>query len=284
MRFSPPSEHSRQRSQLSSRDFGTLLPSQKSQKSIPYSPAYVTHSPSVLGSQEHSLSSKNSQGYVLTSQKCKDFSTAAEGTLSVLSSLSSTRRKIEPSADSSGILGLGQCNHTETTSGPLPLVRENTESSTYSFPTLGPLPPSPREPGTHSSFTQGGAETFLFGPGNITSLQSAQGPLTLSISAQAMIHNSGSAERAHLHYAPSPAVSETNEYSPSTWGTSDTSRCAELHLDHTTLLQVSPSSLRSEQGSLGPCIPEGTKSKETTVGFYASAQGTRGHSYWHKPK
>ena len=143
MRFSPLSEPSRQRSQLSSREFGPLLPSQKSQKSIPYSPAYVTHSSSVLGSQEHPLSSKDSQGYVLTSQKCKDFSTAAEGTLPVLSSLSSTRRNLEPSADSSGILGLGQCNHTETTSGPLPLVRENSESSTYALSTLGPLLPSP---------------------------------------------------------------------------------------------------------------------------------------------
>ena len=188
MRFSPLSEPSRQRSQLSSRDFGPLLPSQKSKKFIPYSPAYVTHSPSVLGSQEHPLSSKDSQGYVLTSQKCKDFSTAAEGTLPVKSSLSSTQRNLEPLADSTGILGLGQCKHTETTSGPLPLVRENTESSTYAFPTLGPLPPSPREPGTHSSFTQGGAETFPSGPRNLAHLQSAQGPLTLSSSAQAMTH------------------------------------------------------------------------------------------------
>ena len=67
-------------------------------------------------------------------------------------------------------------------------------------------------------------------------------------------------------------------FSPSTQGTSDTPRYAGLHLNLTTSLEVSPSSLRSEQGSLGPCIPEGTKSKETTVGFYASAQGTRGHS------
>ena len=125
---------------------------------------------------------------MLTSQKFKDLSTAAEGTLPVLSSLSSTRRNLEPSADSSGILGLGQCNHTETTSGPLPLVRENTESSTSALSTLGPLPPSPREPGTHSSFTQGGAETFPSGPGTLAHLQSAQGPLTLSSSAQAMTH------------------------------------------------------------------------------------------------
>ena len=116
MRFSPLSEPSGQRSPASSWDIGPLLPSQTYQKSISYSPADVTHSPSVPGTQGHPLSSKDSQGYVLTSQKCKDFSTAAEGTLPVLSSLSSTRRKIEPSADSSGILGLGQCNHTETTS------------------------------------------------------------------------------------------------------------------------------------------------------------------------
>ena len=157
-------------------------------------------------------------------------------------------------------------------------MRENTESSTSALPTLGPLPPSPREPGRHSSFTQGGAETFPSGPGNLAHLQSAQGPLTLSISAQAMTHISGSAEGALLHSAPSPAVSETNEYSPSTQGTSDTPRCAGLHLDLTTSLQVSPSSLRSEQGTVGPFSSKATKSKETTVGFSASAQGTRGHS------
>ena len=116
------------------------------------------------------------------------------------------------------------------------------------------------------------------GPGNLVHLQSIQEPLTLSISAQAMTHISGSAEGALLHSAPSPAVSETNECSPSTQGTSDTPRYAGLHLDLTTSLQVSPSSLRSEQGSLGTCSSEGTKSKENTVGFSASAQGTRGHS------
>ena len=196
----------------------------------------------------------------------------------MLSSLSSTRRKIEPSADSSGLLGLGQCNHTETTSGPLPLVRENTESSTSALPTLGPLPPSPREPGTHSSFTQGGAETFPSGPGKLAHLQSAQGPLPLSISAQAVTHISGSSVGALLHSSPSPAVSETNTYSTSTRGTSDIPRSAGQHLDLTTSLQVSPSSLRSEQGTLGPCLSEGTKSKKKTVGFSASAQGTRGYS------
>ena len=160
MRFSPLSEPTGQRFPASSRDIGPLLPSQKSQKSISYSPADVTHSPSVLGTQGHPLSSKDSQGYVLTSQKCKDLSTAAEGTLPVQRSLSSTQMNLEPSADYSGILGLRKCKHTETTSGPLPLVRENTESSTSALPTLGSLPPSPREPGRHSFLTQGGAETF----------------------------------------------------------------------------------------------------------------------------
>ena len=130
----------------------------------------------------------------------------------------------------------------------------------------------------YSSFTEEGAETFPSGPGNLAHLPSAQGPLTLSISAQAMIHILGSAEGALLHSSPSPAVSETNTYSTSTRGTSDIPRSAGQHLDLTTSLQVSPSSLRSEQGTLGPCLSEGTKSKKKTVGFSASAQGTRGHS------
>jgi hypothetical protein len=49
------------------------------------------------------------------------------------------------------------------------------------------------------------------GPGNIAPLQSIQGPLTLSISAQTMIHNSGSADGVILHSASSPAISERNE-------------------------------------------------------------------------
>jgi hypothetical protein len=190
---------------------------------------------------------------LLTSQRHKKNCTVTKGNFPVQSSLSSTQRNLEPLADSTGILELGQCKHTETTYGPLHLVRENTESSTSSLPTLGPWPPSPREPGRHSSFTQEGAETFPSGPGNLAHLPSAQGPLTLFISAQAMIHTLGNADGALLHSSPSPAVSETNKYSPSTGGTSDTSRCAGLHLDLTTSLQVSPSSLRTEQGTPGPC-------------------------------
>ena len=214
----------------------------------------------------------------LTSQGHKKNCTLAKGTLPVPSSLSSIRRNLEPSAYSTGILALGQCKHTETILGPLPLVREDTESSPSALLSLGTLPPSPREPDRHSSFIQGGTETFPSGPGNLAHLQSTQGPLTLSISAQAMTNISGIAEGALLHSSPSPAVSETNKYSPSTLGTSDTSRCAGLHLDLTTSLQVTPSSLRSEQGTLGTCLSEGTESKQTIVGFSASAQGTRGHS------
>ena len=67
-------------------------------------------------------------------------------------------------------------------------------------------------------------------------------------------------------------------FAPSTQGTSDTPRYAGLHLNLTTSLEVSPSSLRSEQGTVGPFSSKATKSKETTVGFSASAQGTRGYS------
>ena len=77
------------------------------------------------------------------------------------------------------------------------------------------MPPSPQEPGRHSSFPKGGAEIFPSGPEILGHLQSALGPLALSISAQAMTHHSGPAEGALLHSASSPAESETNEYSPS---------------------------------------------------------------------
>jgi hypothetical protein len=60
-----------------------------------------------------------------------------------------------------------------------------------------------------------------------------------------MTHNSGSAEGALLHSAPSPAVSETNEYFPSTRGASDTSRCVGLHLDLSASLYVTSLSSRS---------------------------------------
>ena len=96
------------------------------------------------------------------------------------------------------------------------------------------MPPSPQEPGRHSSFPKGGAEIFPSGPGILAHLQSALGPLALSISAQAMTHHSRPTDRALLHSAPCPAVSETNEYAPSFRGTSDTYRCAGLHLNLTT--------------------------------------------------
>ena len=110
------------------------------------------------------------------------------------------------------------CQYEESQSdlGLFPQVRQPVASSQSTSATLGTLPPSPPTLGRHSVSTQGGAETFPFAQGYLAPLQSAQGPLKLSISAQAMTHISGSAEGALLHSAPSPAVSETNEYSPST--------------------------------------------------------------------
>ena len=96
------------------------------------------------------------------------------------------------------------------------------------------MAPSPQEPGRHSSFPKGGAEIFPSGPEILGHLQSALGPLALSISAQAMTHHSRPTDRALLHSAPCPAISETNEYAPSFRETSDTYRCAGLHLNLTT--------------------------------------------------
>ena len=96
------------------------------------------------------------------------------------------------------------------------------------------MPPSPQEPGRHSSFPKGGAEIFPSGPEILGHLQSALGPLALSISAQAMTHHSRPTDRVLLHSAPCPAISETNEYAPSFRETSDTYRCAGLHLNLTT--------------------------------------------------
>ncbi len=91
------------------------------------------------------------------------------------SSVSSIQRYPEPSTDSTGILGLGQCKHKETTMGPLPRVKEDVRSSKSVLLTLGSLPSSPQEPGRHSFFTQGGVEIFPSGPGNQVYSQSIQG-------------------------------------------------------------------------------------------------------------
>lgn len=116
------------------------------------------------------------------------------------------------------------------------------------------------------------------GLGNLVPLQSIQGPLTLYISAQTMTHNSGSANGV-VHSASSPAVSERNEYSPFTQGTSESSKRSGLHLDLTTSLPVTQSSSRFEQGIVETCLSEqGTKFKETSIGLYAYAQDTMGHS------
>ena len=76
-------------------------------------------------------------------------------------------------------------------------MRQAVASSQSSSANLGTLPPSSPTPGRHSSSAQGGAKTFPFGQGYLAPLQSAQGPLKLSISAQAMMNTSQCSECSH---------------------------------------------------------------------------------------
>lgn len=96
----------------------------------------VTYSSSVLGTQDHPLSSPEFQGYFLTSLKSKECSTAAKRTLTMQISLSSIQRYVEPLAESTRILGMGQCKDTETTVGPLPQVMKDIETSPSALPIL----------------------------------------------------------------------------------------------------------------------------------------------------
>lgn len=180
------------------------------------SPAVVTHSPSVLGTQEYPLSTPESQGYLQTSQKPKELSTSAKGTLPVPSSLSSIQRNLEPSAGSTGILD--HYKNTPSTSGPLPQVREDVESSQSASATLVTMPPSPPEPGRCSSFTPGGTETFPSGQGRLVPLQSAHGPLKLSISAQAVVNTSQCFECSHNPLCISSSEKGTKTFSDSAHG------------------------------------------------------------------
>ena len=96
----------------------------------------VTYSSSVLGTQDHPLSSPEFQGYFLTSLKSKECPTAAKRTLTMQISLSSIQRYVEPLAESTRILGMGQCKDTETTVGPLPQVMKDIETSPSALPIL----------------------------------------------------------------------------------------------------------------------------------------------------
>ncbi len=131
------------------------------------------------------------------------------------SSVSSIQRYPEPSTDSTGILGLGQCKHKETTMGPLPRVKEDVRSSKSVLLTLGSLPSSPQEPGRHSFFYSRRCRNIPICSRESSIFAINPGGLTHSILAQAMTHHSGPAEGALLHSAFSPAESEANEYSPS---------------------------------------------------------------------
>ena len=59
------------------------------------------------------------------------------GTLRFQSSLSSIQMNPVPLSDSTGVLGLGQCKHTETIVDPSPQVREDARTSKSALPTLG---------------------------------------------------------------------------------------------------------------------------------------------------
>lgn len=117
--------------------------------------------------------------------------------------------------------------------------------------------------------------------------------MKLSFSTQTMMFTSGSAEGALLHSAPSLEPSEIYGYSLSIRGTSGISKYAGVHLNFSSLLNVTPSS-QCEQVTMGPFLAEDeivqlTKSKIVTlgsspcvqsigVGHSLSAQFTGGHS------
>ncbi|XP_038956234.2 mucin-17-like [Rattus norvegicus] len=195
LKISPSVQHTVQCSSSSRQTTGTVLSSQANQGTFLSSSGYAQHYPSTAGVQVHPLSTPAAVGPLLTSQGQKENFTAGKGTMPEQSSLSSIRRKLEPSINSSGILA--QQKDTESTLGHLPDVREGVASSQYASATQGTWLPSPPESDKHSSSTQGGAETFPSGQGCLAHLQSAVGPLKLSISAQAMTNISQCSESCH---------------------------------------------------------------------------------------
>ena len=186
--FSPTAHHFAQRSPGFPRDTRTFLPSQKSQETF-----YPT--PSVLGVQEHLVSTPEVLEALSSFQKHKKFSRAQEGTLLMQSSFFPKQRNRENSTDATGIFAQYEESHSAL--GLFPQVRQAVASSQSTSANLGTLPPSSPTPGRHSCSDQGGAKTFPFGQGYLAPLQSAQGPLKLSISAQAMMNTSQCSECSH---------------------------------------------------------------------------------------
>jgi hypothetical protein len=186
--FSPTVHHFAQRSPAFPRDTGTFLPSQKSQETFYPTPSDIGHYPPVLGIQEHLVPIPVVLEPLSSFQKPKELFRAQEGTLHMQSSIFPKQSNLENSTDATGILA--QYEESQSALGPFPQVRQAVASSQSTSAILGTLPPSPPTPGRHSSSAQGGAKTFPFGQGYLAPLQSAQGPLKLSISAQAMMNTS----------------------------------------------------------------------------------------------
>ena len=186
--FSPTAHHFAQRSPGFPRDTRTFLPSQKSQETF-----YPT--PSVLGVQEHLVPTPVVLETLSSFQKPKVLFRAEEGTLPMQSSFIPNQRNLENSTDATGIFAQYEESHSAL--GLFPQVRQAVASSQSTSANLGTLPPSSPTPGRYSCSDQGGAKTFPFGQGYLAPLQSAQGPLKLSISAQAMMNTSQCSECSH---------------------------------------------------------------------------------------
>ena len=139
---------------------------------------------------------------------------------------------------------MAQYEQSQSALGLFPQVRQAVASSQSTSAILGTLPPSPPKPGRHSSSVQGVAKTFPFGQGYLAPLQSAQGPLKLSISAQAMMNTSQCCECSHNPLGLSsseqgtPASSESahGDVSPglSAQGTVHLSTCPQRSTQHST--------------------------------------------------
>ena len=152
------------------------------------------------------------------------------------------QRNRENSTDATGIFAQYEESHSAL--GLFPQVRQAVASSQSTSANLGTLPPSSPTPGRHSCSDQGGAKTFPFGQGYLAPLQSAQGPLKLSISAQAMMNTSQCSECSHNPLGLSsseqgtPASSDPahGDVSPglSAQGTVHLSTCPQRSTQHST--------------------------------------------------
>ena len=125
--FSPTAHHFAQRSPGFPRDTRTFLPSQKSQETF-----YPT--PSVLGVQEHLVSTPEVLEALSSFQKPKVLSRAEEGPLPMQSSFIPNQRNLENSTGFTGILS--QYKESQSILGHFQRVREDVTSSQSTSSTL----------------------------------------------------------------------------------------------------------------------------------------------------